>query len=104
MVQKFLKDKGKGKDYFLIVDKKIDLNKVFRPRANDIKKPVKINGVDKNVWCTFGHDQIDFDFSNPEVLKEFVSIIKFYLDNGVKLLDSMQLHSFGNKKVQDVSI
>ena len=81
----FLKDKGKGKDYFLIVDKKIDLNKVFRPRANDIKKPVKINGVDKNVWCTFGHDQIDFDFSNPEVLKEFVSIIKFYLDNGVKL-------------------
>ena len=38
----FLKDKGKGKDYFLIVDKKIDLNKVFRPRANDIKKPVKI--------------------------------------------------------------
>ena len=81
----FLKDKGKGKDYFLIVDNEIDLNKVFRPRANDIKKPVKINGEDKSVWCTFGHDQIDFDFSNPEVLKEFVSIIKFYLDNGVKL-------------------
>ena len=45
---------------------------------NEIKKPVKINGEDKSVWCTFGHDQIDFDFSNPEVLKEFVSIIKFY--------------------------
>ena len=83
--ENFLNDNGKGKDYFLIVDKEIDLNKVFRPRANDIEKPVKINGVDKNVWCTFGHDQIDFDFSNPDVLKEFVSIIKFYLDNGVKL-------------------
>ncbi len=82
----FQNDKGKGKDFFLKVDPMIDLNKIFRPRANDVRKLINIKGEDINVWCTFSHDQIDFDFRNSEVLKEFVSIIKFYLDNGIKLL------------------
>jgi len=37
------------------------------------------------VWCTFSHDQVDFDFQNPEVLKSFVTIIRLYLDMGVKI-------------------
>ena len=34
----FQNDKGKGKDFFLKVDPMIDLNKIFRPRANDVRK------------------------------------------------------------------
>ena len=37
------------------------------------------------MWCTFSHDQVDFDFANPDVLNEFVSIIRHYLDNGVRI-------------------
>ncbi len=37
------------------------------------------------VWATFSHDQVDFDFRNPNVLIEFVSIIRQYLDAGVSI-------------------
>ena len=81
----FLKGTGKGFDYFLEVKTDENLRKVFRPRATDIKKEVTVDGKKKNVWCTFSHDQVDFDFKNPEVLKEFIKIIRFYLDNGIRL-------------------
>jgi sucrose phosphorylase len=37
------------------------------------------------VWCTFSHDQVDFDFRNPEVLLAFVDIIRLYLDKGTRI-------------------
>ena len=83
--QNFLKGKEKGKNFFLKVDSAIDLRKVFRPRASSISKKVELNGKTENVWCTFSHDQVDFDFKNPDVIREFIRIIKFYLDNGVRL-------------------
>jgi sucrose phosphorylase len=38
------------------------------------------------VWCTFGPDQVDLDFGNPEVLLRFIEIIRLYLENGVGVL------------------
>ncbi len=40
----------------------------------------------RHVWCTFSHDQIDLDFRNPEVLLEFLRIIRLHLDNGVQII------------------
>ena len=37
----------------------------------------------RHVWCTFSHDQVDFDFSNPDVLLEFIKILRLYLDQGI---------------------
>ena len=37
------------------------------------------------MWCTFSHDQVDLNFQNTEVLKEFVNIIRQYLDHGVRI-------------------
>jgi sucrose phosphorylase len=37
------------------------------------------------VWCTFSHEQVDLNFKNTAVLKEFVKIIRYYLDNGVRI-------------------
>jgi len=34
---------------------------------------------------TFSHDQVDFDFRNPQVLIEFVGIIRQYLDAGISI-------------------
>ena len=39
----------------------------------------------EHVWCTFSHDQVDLNFKNPEVLKEFVGIIRQYLDYGIRI-------------------
>jgi sucrose phosphorylase len=47
--------------------------------------PVLTSGGEQQVWCTFSHDQVDFDFSNPVVLLEFTRIIRLYLDRGVRI-------------------
>jgi sucrose phosphorylase len=44
-----------------------------------------VNGP-RHVWCTFSHDQIDLDFRNPEVLLEFLRIIRLHIENGVEII------------------
>ena len=79
----FIKAKGKGSDYFLNFDEPFDTSKVVRPRTSDLLNPVKTNDGIKYVWCTFSKDQVDYNFSNPVVLFEFVQIIIFYLAKGI---------------------
>ena len=58
---------------------------MVRPRTNELLREVQTSDGIQHVWCTFSHDQVDLNFRNPEVLKQFVSIIKQYLDNGVRI-------------------
>ena len=81
----FLKNADPGREYFFTADSGYDLTQVVRPRTTPLLKKVSTCQGDKHVWCTFGEDQIDFNFKNPEVIKEFVKIIKLYLDNGVRI-------------------
>ena len=79
----FIKGKGKGSDYFLNFDEPFDTSKVVRPRTTDLLNPVETSEGKKYVWCTFSKDQVDYNFSNPVVLYEFVQIIIFYLTKGI---------------------
>ena len=81
----FKANKDPGKDYFFTILPDDDLSEVVRPRTNNLLKSVETEDGLKHVWCTFSHDQIDLDFSNPKVLIEFVKIIRFYLDRGVRI-------------------
>ncbi len=83
--ENFVKGEGTGADYFYTTDPGEDLSAVVRPRTSDLLKEVKTDNGVKYVWCTFSHDQVDFDFRNPQVLLAFVDIIRLYLDQGVKL-------------------
>ena len=80
----FVKGEGQGSDYFFTALPDDNLSDVVRPRTSPLLKEVETGKGKKFVWCTFSHDQVDFDFRNPEVLKAFTSIIRQYLDNGVK--------------------
>ncbi|MFK7975449.1 MAG: sugar phosphorylase [Halioglobus sp.] len=81
----FLKNKEPGKDFFFTLDPEEDISAVVRPRTSPLLKQVEaVDGI-RHVWCTFSHDQVDLDFRNPEVLKQFVSIIRHYLSAGVRL-------------------
>jgi len=74
-----------GLGYFQEADPSADLSKVIRPRTSPLLCEVKTSGGPRHVWCTFSHDQVDFDFQNPQVLIEFVRIIALYLQQGVRI-------------------
>lgn len=75
-----------GSKYFIEIDPSTDLSVVMRPRSSPLLTAVKTNNGLKYVWTTFSDDQIDLDFTNPDVLLEFVDIFLFYLSKGIKLI------------------
>ncbi len=83
--QQFLSDKAPGKDYFYTADPASDLGDVVRPRSHPLLTPFRTAAGDRHVWSTFSPDQLDFDFTNPDVLLEFVSIIAEYIAHGVRI-------------------
>jgi sucrose phosphorylase len=83
--ENFIKDQAPGKDFFVTAQPTDDLSTVVRPRTNPLLRKVQTSSGIKYVWCTFSHDQVDLNFANPEVLKQFVIIIKQYLDHGIRL-------------------
>ncbi|MCA9086434.1 MAG: alpha-amylase, partial [Planctomycetaceae bacterium] len=72
-----------GLDYFLEVDRTTDFSDVVRPRTSPLLRPTETAHGLRHVWCTFSHDQIDVNFCNPQVLLEYLKIIRLYLDRGV---------------------
>jgi sucrose phosphorylase len=81
----FKKNRDPGRNFFFTASPEDDLSAVVRPRTNDLLREVETTEGTQHVWCTFSHDQVDLNFKNPEVLKQFVSIIRQYLDNGVRI-------------------
>ena len=74
-----------GRGYFFPKGPSFDVSRVVRPRTSDLTMPVVTSEGEQQVWCTFSHDQVDFDFSNPDVMLEFTRIIRLYLDRGVRI-------------------
>ncbi|MEP1446756.1 MAG: sugar phosphorylase [Paraglaciecola sp.] len=83
--QNFIKGEGPGSDFFYTASLEDDVSNVVRPRTSDLLRLTETKDGEKQVWCTFSHDQVDFDFRNPVVLDTFVSIIRQYLDMGIRI-------------------
>jgi sucrose phosphorylase len=59
---------------------------IFRPRTSDIlTKFETINGA-KHVWTTFSEDQIDLNYSNPDVLMRVLEILLLYVRHGADII------------------
>jgi len=74
-----------GAGYFFEADPEADLSTVVRPRTSPLLRRTETANGTRYVWCTFSHDQVDLDFSNPRLLIEVVSIIRFYIEHGVNI-------------------
>ncbi len=83
--ENFKQRRDPGKDYFVEADPEWDLSAVVRPRTSPLLAEVQTLDGKRHVWCTFSHDQVDLNFANPEVLLEFVRIVRHYLDQGVRI-------------------
>ncbi|WP_340106326.1 sugar phosphorylase [Rhodohalobacter sp. 8-1] len=73
-------------DYFIEVDPDTDMSSVTRPRSSPILTPVHTEEGEKFVWTTFSDDQIDVNFSNPELLFRYIDIFLFYISEGLSLI------------------
>lgn len=81
--ENFRKRIDPGKDYFFEARPGDDLSAVVRPRTSPLLTAVQTDDGERHVWCTFSEDQVDLNFANPQVLNEFVGIIRYYLERGV---------------------
>ena len=81
----FQNDEEPGMNYFFQAEPEDDLSEVVRPRTSPLLRPTETPSGTKHVWCTFGHDQVDLDFSKPDLLVELVKIIRSHLDHGVSV-------------------
>ena len=89
--------------FFFEASPEDDLREVVRPRTTPLLREVETSTGPKHVWCTFSHDQIDLDFRNPEVLLEFLRIIRLHVDNGVQII-RLDAVAFLWKKIGSPSI
>jgi sucrose phosphorylase len=83
--QQFLSDEAPGNRYFVTADPSSDLGAVVRPRSHPLLTAYETNAGTQHVWTTFSPDQVDFDFRNPDLLLEFIRIIAFYIQSGVRI-------------------
>ena len=73
-----------GSEFILSSQNDERWQQVFRPRNTPLFKSINTIDGPKNVWTTFGPDQVDVDWSNPFLLIEYVKLIVEYLKNGVR--------------------
>ncbi|WP_319228223.1 sugar phosphorylase [Draconibacterium orientale] len=82
----FLKQHGKGKDYFITEDPGTDLSLVTRPRSTPLLTPYETANGTQHVWTTFSADQVDLNFSNPDLLVEMMDILLGYINKGARII------------------
>ena len=63
-----------------------DFSDLVRPRTSPVLTEFQTKTGKKRVWTTFSADQIDLNFSNPEVLLEILDLLVFYVSQGASLI------------------
>jgi len=84
--QKYLQNLEPYNNYFVEVDPGVDLSQVTRPRTRPLLTAVETSAGPAHVWTTFSPDQIDLNYSNPDVLLEILDVLLFYVQQGARLI------------------
>ena len=84
--QAFLRDEEPYIDYFTVVDPESDLSEVVRPRALPLLTPFETLSGTKYVWTTFSADQVDLNYTSPDLLLDVIRVLLFYVEQGAKLI------------------
>ncbi len=85
-VQQFIKCQEPGLSNVFSPSQELDWENVIRPRSSSLFSQINTEDGLKQVWTTFGPDQIDLNWLNPKMTIEFLNLIITYLSNGIKWL------------------
>ncbi len=83
-VQQFIKSQEPGISNVFSPEQNLDWSSVVRPRSSSLFSQINTQDGPKQVWTTFGPDQIDLNWHNPKMTLEFLNLIIKYLSNGIK--------------------
>lgn len=72
--------------WFHVMEPDFDASAVTRPRATPLITPLPNDPRGRGVWTTFGEDQLDFNYRNPEVLLDILDVAAQYVATGTRLL------------------
>ncbi|MBN1427956.1 MAG: sugar phosphorylase [Anaerolineae bacterium] len=84
--QGFLRDDPAFAGWFITVDGSPDLSQVARPRSLPLLSHFDTPSGEKAVWTTFSDDQIDLNYSNPDVLLAIIDLLLFYVAQGADFI------------------
>lgn len=82
----FLRGNPEYRDYFIVIDTDVDLSRVFRPRTSPILTEFNSAFGKIKVWTTFSSDQIDLNYSNPDLLLQALNVLLYYAANGASYI------------------
>ena len=83
-VKQFVDDVEPGRSCIRTILPDEDLSNVARPRTSELSVPCETAGGSQELWCTFGHDQVDVDWRTPEVLYETLRVIDRLIAEGIR--------------------
>ncbi len=83
-VQQFIKSQEPGISNVFSPKQNLNWSNVVRPRSSSLFSQINTEDGPKQVWTTFGPDQIDLNWHNPKMTLEFLNLIITYLSNGIK--------------------
>ena len=83
-VHQFIKSEEPGSSYIVAPSKTHVWEKVIRPRNSSLFTNINTNNGLKNVWTTFGPDQIDVEWRNPYIFLEFLKLLVKYINHGAE--------------------
>lgn len=69
--------------FFVTLDPTVDTSAVTRPRTTPLSHAFgRSDGSIVHVWTTFSADQVDLDYSNPDVLQAMIDVVLGYARRG----------------------
>jgi glycosidase len=84
--QAFLRNESPYSGYFISVDPSTELSQVVRPRTSPLLTPFETADGVRHVWTTFGPDQVDLNYADPNLLLEIVDVLLTYVSMGARLI------------------
>ena len=82
----YLRAEAEFRDFFLAVPPETDLRAVVRPRTSPLLTRFSSSEGEKEIWTTFSPDQVDLNYSNPQVLLRIIEIVLAYVAHGASIL------------------
>ncbi len=84
--QAYRRGEPRYRDFFIEVPEDADLSAVFRPRTLPLVTEFQTAFGRRRLWTTFGPDQVDLNYANPEVLLEMLDVLLLYVSRGAQLV------------------